>query len=48
MIVIIKILWILFAAVLKLAAIGLGAYILENMFNAIERIIDRNQGIVTV
>tara|TARA_R100001082_G_scaffold108935_1_gene85061 strand:- start:660 stop:806 length:147 start_codon:yes stop_codon:yes gene_type:complete len=48
MIVIIKILWVLFAVVLKLATIGLFAYIVENMFNAIERIIDRHQGIVTV
>jgi len=48
MIIIIKILWVLFAVVLKLAAIGLGAYILENMFKTIERIIDRHQGIITV
>ena len=48
MIVIIKILWILFAVVLKLATIGLGAYILENMFDAIERLIDKSMGIVTV
>ena len=48
MIIIVKILWILFAVVLKLVAIGLGAYILENMFNAIEKIIDRYQGIITV
>jgi len=48
MIVIIKILWILFAVVLKLVAIGLGAYILENMFNALDRVVDRHQGIVTV
>ncbi len=48
MIIIIKILWILFAVVLKLVTIGLGAYILENMFDAIERLIDRSMGIVTV
>ena len=48
MIVIIKILWILFAIVLKLATIGLGAYFLEKMFDTIERLIDRSMGIVTV
>tara|TARA_R100001510_G_C7481064_1_gene93032 strand:- start:49 stop:195 length:147 start_codon:yes stop_codon:yes gene_type:complete len=48
MIIIIKILWVLLGVVLKLATIGLGAYILENMFRAIERIIDRHQGIITV
>ncbi len=48
MIVIIKILWILFAIVLKLATIGLGAYILESIFDTIERLIDRSMGIVTV
>tara|TARA_B100000085_G_C18317451_1_gene420897 strand:- start:342 stop:527 length:186 start_codon:yes stop_codon:yes gene_type:complete len=48
MIIIIKILWILFAIVLKLATIGLGAYFLEKMFDALERIVDRRLGIVTV
>ena len=48
MIVIVKILWILLATAAKLSTIGLAAYILENMFGAIERIIDRHQGIVTV
>ena len=48
MIVIIKILWILLAVVLKLAAIGLGAYILENMFNALDRVVDRHLGVITV
>ena len=48
MIVIIKILWILFAVVLKLATIGLGAYILENMFNALDRVVDRHLGVITV
>jgi hypothetical protein len=48
MIIILKILWVLFAVVLKLATIGLFAYILENIFNSIERIVDRHQGIVTV
>ena len=48
MIVIIKILWILFAVVLKLATIGLCCYIIENMFNAIESADNRHQGIVTV
>ena len=47
MIVIIKILWVLFAVVLKLATIGLFAYIVENMFNALDRIVDRHLGIVT-
>ena len=48
MIVIIKILWILFAVVLKLATIGLGAYFLEKMFDVFERIVDRRLGIVTI
>ena len=48
MIVFIKILWILFAIVLKLATIGLGAYFLEKMFDVLERIVDRRLGIVTV
>tara|TARA_Y100001937_G_scaffold8020_1_gene10074 strand:+ start:898 stop:1044 length:147 start_codon:yes stop_codon:yes gene_type:complete len=48
MIIIVKILWILFAVVLKLVAIGLGAYILENMFNALDKIVDRHLGIITV
>ena len=48
MIVIIKLLWILFAIVLKLATIGLGAYFLEKMFDVIENIVDRRLGIVTV
>ena len=48
MIVIIKILWILFAVVLRLATIGLGAYFLEKMFDALERIVDRHMGIITV
>ena len=48
MLIIIKIFWILFAVVLKLATIGLSTYILEKMFDAIERLIDRSMGIVTV
>ena len=48
MIVIIKLLWILFAIVLKLATIGLGAYFLEKMFDVIENIVDSRLGIVTV
>ena len=48
MIVIIKILWILFAIVLKPATIGLGAYFLEKMFDALEKIVDRRLGVVTV
>jgi hypothetical protein len=45
---ILKILWILFAIVLKLATIGLGAYFLEKMFDVLESIVDRRLGIVTV
>jgi len=48
MIVIIKILWILFTTAAKLATIGLGAYFLEKMFDALEKIVDRRLGIVTV
>ena len=48
MIVIIKILWILFAIVLKLATIGLGAYFLEKMLDVLEKIVDRRLGVVTV
>jgi hypothetical protein len=44
---ILKILWILFAIVLKLATIGLGAYFLEKMFDVLESIVDRRLGIVT-
>ncbi len=48
MITILKILWILFAIVLKLATIGLGAYFLEKMFDVLESIVDRRLDIVTV
>ena len=48
MITILKIMWILFAVVLKLSIIGLGSYILETMFDAIEEIVDRSMDIVTV
>ena len=48
MIVIIKILWVLFAVVAKMATIGLGVYFLEKMFDALEKIVDRRLGIVTV
>ena len=48
MIVIVKILWVLFAVVLKLVTIGLGAHLLEKMFDALETIVDRSMGIVTV
>ena len=48
MIVIIKILWVLLSIALKLATIGLGAYILEKMFDIFERVMDRRLGIITV
>ena len=48
MIVIIKILWVLFAVFAKMATIGLGAYILEKMFDIFERVMDRRLGIITV
>tara|TARA_R100001510_G_C7445528_1_gene72833 strand:- start:253 stop:399 length:147 start_codon:yes stop_codon:yes gene_type:complete len=48
MIVIIKILWVLFAVVTKLATIGLSVYFMEKMFDVLERIVDRRLGIITV
>ena len=48
MIIMIKILWVLFAIVLKLATIGLGAYFLEKALDVFERMVDRHLGVVTV
>jgi len=48
MIFIVKILWVLYTIVVKLATIGVTFHILEKMFDALERMVDRHQGIVTI
>ena len=48
MIVIVKILWVLYTIVVKLATIGVTFHILEKIFDALERMVDRYQGVVTI